>query len=327
MTRPARLILVLTAVGWMGLLGVGGLLYLLWVDSDTRFLELRDRQLESHQSVHATQMETRQQITALSSQQQHVQKLVDQFLEELRVRYATYETLLKEKLDPIEPISDPRQYPIEEVAFLLNIAQYKQNHLQDSLGTLSALRQAQRILATLDQVRFHTLRKQVDDAIATLEAYSGKEAEAAHRILTASWLVLNDKITTLHDQLVQQNETVPAHDWGQLWDTFLEHFSTHVEVLHGTPQAVQTISAYQHIMNLYAIQTELYLARLSLQAHRIEAYTQALAQANRLLAQPTLQEHYPALQQDLQKLTEQHPFPPSIDFSDLQHSLERSQLQ
>ncbi len=327
MTRTARLILILTTVGWLGLLGIGGMLYLLWIDSDTRFQELRDRQLESHQSVHAAQMEIRQQVTALSGQQQHMQGLVDQFLEELRVRYATYETLLKEKLDPIEPISDPRQYPIEEVAFLLSIAQYKQNHLQDSLATLSALRQAQRILATLDQVRFHTLGKQLDDAIATLEGYSGKEAEFAHRILTASWLVLNEKITTLHDQLVQQNETIPAHDWGQLWDTFLKHFSAHVEVQRDTPQAVQTISAYQHIMNLYAIQTELYLARLSLQAHRIDPYTQALAQARRLLAQPALQEQYPALQQDLQKLSEQHPFPPSIDFSGLQYSLERSQLQ
>ncbi len=326
MARSSRLLLLLTTVGWLGLIVLAGLLYILWTDSNSRFQELRDRQLETHQSTHEAQAQARKQLTALSDQQQHMQELVDQFLEELRVRYATYETLLKEKLDPIEPISDPRQYPIEELTFLLHIAQYKQNHLQDSLGTLGALRQAQRILTTLGP-RFHTLRKQVDEAITTLEAYSGQEAEFAHRILTASWLVLNEKTTQLQGQLIKQNEAAPIRDWEQLWDTFLEHFDAHVDVQVGVPKAVQTISAYQHIMNLYAIQTELYLARLSLQAHRVPAYTQALTHAESLLSQPALAELYPALRQDLQQLNEQHPFPPLIDFSQLQYSLEQSQAQ
>jgi len=55
MARSSRLLLLLTTVGWLGLIVLAGLLYILWTDSNSRFQELRDRQLETHQSTHEAQ--------------------------------------------------------------------------------------------------------------------------------------------------------------------------------------------------------------------------------------------------------------------------------
>lgn len=325
MSKSTRLGVWLTAVGWLGLLAVGALLYLLWTDTQTRFVELRDRQIETHQSAHQALLEVDRRLTGLSEEQHRTQALVDQFLEELRVRYTTYETLLQQKLAPISIAPDPRQYPVEELSFLLQIAQYKQNYLQDSLGTLSALRQAQQVLGLLDPVRYHTLMQQVDQAISILKAYRGEEAGHAHRILTGSWLVLSEKIEQLQEEVADQNQTLASDGWSQIWDSLVEQFDEHIEVRQGAPQAVQTISAYQHILILYATQTELYLARLALQSHRAEAYAQSLEHVLTLLSQPALENSYPALKHDLEALREQNPFPPVIDFELLTRTLPPTQ--
>ena len=325
MNRATRLGVALTVVGWLGLIAVGALLYLLWTDTQTRFLELRDRQLETHQSAHQALMEVDRRLTNMSEEQHRTQALVDQFLEELRIRYTTYETLLQQKLAPISIAPDPRQYPVEELSFLLQIAQYKQNYLQDSLGTLSALRQARQVLGALDQVHYHTLIQQVDQAITILEGYRGEEAEHAHRILTGSWLVLSEKIGQLRTEVAHQNQTLDRGGWSRIWDSVVEQFDEHLEVQRGAPEAVQTISAYQHILILYAAQTELYLARLALQSHHSDAYTQSLEQVLTLLAQPALENSYPALKHDLEELRGQNPFPPSIDFDQLTRTLPPTQ--
>ena len=325
MNRGTRLSFLLIVVGWLGLLAVGAVLYMLWTDTQTRFSELRDRQLETHQSAHQALLEVDRRLTSLTEGQHHTQALVDQFLEELRIRYTTYETLLQQKLAPISIAPDPRQYPIEELSFLLQIAQYKQNYLQDSLATLSALRQARQVLGTLDPVRYHTLIQQVEQAISTLEGYRGEEAEHAHRILTGSWLVLSEKIGQLQTEVQRQNQTLVAGNWSQLWASLVEQFSEHVEVQQGAPQAVQTISAYQHVLVLYAVQTELYLARLALQSQSAEAYAQSLEHALTLLSQPALENGYPALKHDLEALQKQHPFPPSINFELLTRTLPPAQ--
>ena len=325
MSRTTRLGVALTVIGWLGLVAVGGLLYMLWTDTQTRFLELRDRQLETHQSAHQALMEVDRRLAGLSEEQHRTQALMDQFLEELRIRYTTYETLLQQKLAPISIAPDPRQYPVEELSFLLQIAQYKQNYLQDSLGTLSALRQARQVLDSLDPVHYHTLIQQVDQAITILEVYRGEEAEHAHRILTGSWLVLSEKIGQLQAAVERQNQTLATGGWSQIWDSIVEQFGEHLEVQKGAPQAVQTISAYQHILILYAAQTELYLARLALQSHRSDAYMQSLEHVLALLSQPALENNYPALKHDLEVLREQDPFPPSIDFEQLTRTLPPTQ--
>ena len=325
MSRATRLGVALTVIGWLGLIVVGALLYTLWTDTQTRFLELRDRQLETHQSAHQALMEVERRLTNMSEEQHRTQALVDQFLEELRIRYTTYETLLQQKLAPISIAPDPRQYPVEELSFLLQIAQYKQNYLQDSLGTLSALRQARQVLDSLDPVHYHTLIQQVDQAITTLEGYRGEEAEHAHRILTGSWLVLSEKIGQLRTEVERQNQTLAAGGWGRIWDSIVEQFEEHLEVQQGAPEAVRTISAYQHILILYAAQTELYLARLALQSHRSDAYMQSLEHVLALLSQPALENSYPALKHDLEELHEQDPFPPSIDFDQLTRTLPPTQ--
>lgn len=325
MSRATRLGVLLTIAGWLGLIAVGVMLYMLWTDTQTRFLELRDRQLETHQSAHQALMDVDRRLTGLSEEQYRTQALVDQFLEELRIRYTAYETLLQQKLAPISIAPDPRQYPAEELAFLLQIAQYKQNYLQDSLGTLSALRQARQVLDSLDPVHYHTLIQQVDQAISTLEGYRGEEAEHAHRILTGSWLVLSEKIAQLQAEVEHQNEVLPTGNLGQIWDSIIEQFDEHIKVERGAPQAVQTISAYQHVLILYAAQTELYLARLALQSHRADAYAQSLDHALDLLSQPALENSYPALKHDLEALRERHPFPPSIDFDQLTRTLPLAQ--
>ena len=325
MNRTSKLGFLLAAVSWLGLLAIAVVLYVLWTDTYTRFIELRDRQIETHQSAHQALMEVDRRLTALSEGQRHTQDMVDQFLEELRIRYTTYETLLQEKLAPISIAPDPRQYPIEEISFLLQIAQYKQNYLQDTLGTLSALRQVRQILSTFDPVRYHTLVQQMNQAISTLEGYMGDEAKNAHRILTGSWLVLGSKIEQLQTEVERQNQPLPVRRWKQFWDFLVEHFDEHVEVSRGAPQVVQTISAYQHVMILFAVQTELYLARLALQSHRTEAYAQSLEHALVLLSQPALEDGYPALKQDLITLQEQHPFPPSIDIELITRTLSSTQ--
>ena len=325
MSRATRLGVALTVIGWLGLIAVGALLYMLWTDTQVRFLELRDRQLETHQSAHQALMEVDRRLTNMSEEQHRTQALVDQFLEELRIRYTTYETLLQQKLAPISIAPDPRQYPVEELSFLLQIAQYKQNYLQDSLGTLSALRQARQVLDSLDPVHYHTLIQQVDQAITTLERYRGEETEHAHRILTGSWLVLSEKIGQLQAEAERQNQTLDTGGWGRVWDSIVEQFDEHLEVQQGAPEAVQTISAYQHILILYAAQTELYLARLALQSHRSDAYMQSLEHVLTLLSQPALENSYPALKHDLEGLREQNPFPPSIDFDQLTRTLPPTQ--
>ncbi|MDE0612065.1 MAG: hypothetical protein OXH88_05155, partial [Gammaproteobacteria bacterium] len=117
----------------------------------------------------------------------------------------------------------------------------------------------------------------------------------------------------------------PTGNWEQIWDSIVEQFDEHIEVKKGSPQAVQTISAYQHVLILYAAQTELYLARLALQSHRADAYTQSLDHALNLLSQPALENSYPALKHDLEALREQQPFPPSIDFDQLTRTLPLTQ--
>lgn len=325
MSRGTRLLLLLTAVGWLGVLLVGGTLYIHWSKSQSHFQELRDRQIETHKSAHQALGNIEQRLAKLAGEQQHTQDLVDQFLEELRIRYTAYDTLLQEKLAPITIAPDPRQYPIEEISFLLQIAQYKQNYLQDPLGTLSAMRQARRILGTMDQVRYHTLMQQLDEALTTLEGYSGQEADRAHRLLTASWLVLSDKISELQAAVAQQNHTSPPDSWGAFWNDLTANFGKHLTVRQGAPQAVETISAYQHVLVLYAVQTELYLARLSLQSHRSDDYAHSIGHALALLADPALDDAYPALRQDLETLRGQHPFPPEIDFALLSHTLSQTQ--
>lgn len=325
MSRGARLGVALAVIGWLGLIAVGALLYMLWTDTQTRFVELRDRQIETHQSAHQALTEVDRRLAGLSEEHHMTEALVDQFLEELRIRYTTYETLLQQKLAPISIAPDPRQYPVEELSFLLQIAQYKQNYLQDSLGTLSALRQARQVLDSLDPVHYHTLIQQMDQAISTLEGYRGEEAEHAHRILTGSWLVLNEKIRELQEKVEDQNETLPSGGWRQAWNALTEQFDEHIEVRQGAPRAVQTISAYQHILILYAAQTELYLARLALQSHRAEAYAQSLEHVLTLLSQPALENSYPALKHDLEALQGQDPFPPSIDFDLLTRTLPPTQ--
>ncbi len=324
MSRGTRLLLALTAVGWLGMLLVGGALYVHWSKSQSRFQELRDRQIDTHKTAHQALGNIEQRLATLSGEQQHTQDLVDQFLEELRIRYTAYDTLLQEKLAPITIAPDPRQYPIEEISFLLQIAQYKQNYLQDPLGTLSAMRQARRILKTMDQVRYHTLIQQLDEALATLEGYTGQKADRAHRILTASWLVLSDKIGELQTAVAHQNHTPPSDSWEAFWDDLTVNFGEHLTVRQGAPQAVQTISAYQHVLILYAVQTELYLARLSLQSHRSEDYAHSIEHALVLLADPALDDAYPALKQDLETLRGEHPFPPDIDFPLLRHTLSQT---
>ena len=324
MERRNRTRLFLFSLFWLLLLALAALLYTLWTDTQTRFVELRDRQLETHQSAHQALMEVDRRLTNLTEEQHRTQTLVDQFLEELRIRYTTYETLLQQKLAPISIAPDPRQYPVEELTFLLQIAQYRQNYLQDPLGTLSALRQARQVLATLGPVRYHTLVQQVAQAISILETWRGEEAEHAHRILTGSWLVLGEEISQLQTEVARQNRAA-GDGWGELWDSLLEQFGDHLEVTHGTPQAVHTISAYQRVLILYAVQTELYLARLALQSHRAEPYTQALNHALSLLAQPALADRHPALRTDLQALQEQNPFPPTVDFESLTRALPPAQ--
>lgn len=325
MSRATRLGVAMTAIGWLGLIAIGALLYMLWTDTQTRFLELRDRQLETHQSAHQALMEVDRRLTGLSEEQHRTQALIDQFLEELRIRYTTYETLLEQKLAPISIAPDPRQYPVEELSFLLQIAQYKQNYLRDSLGTLSALRQARQVLDSLDPVHYHTLIQELEQAITTLEGYRGEEAEHAHRILTGSWLVLSEKIEQLQKEAERQNRTLATSGWRQIWGSIVEQFDEHLEVQQGAPQAVQTISAYQHIMILHAVQTELYLARLALQSHHSDTYMQSLEHVLTLLSQPALESSYPALKHDLEALRGQNPFPPSIDFDQLTRTLPPTQ--
>ncbi len=321
MNRATRLGVAVGLIGWLGLIAGGVLLHALWTDNQTRFLELRDRQIETHKSAHQALMEVDRRLTGISEEQVRTQALVDQFLEELRIRYTTYETLLRRKLAPISTAPDPRQYPVEELSFLLQIARYKQNYLQDSLGTLSALRQARQALESLDPVHYHTLIQQVDQAIATLEGYRGEEAEHAHRILTGSWLVLSERAAQLRTEVERQNRTLPASGWDRIWDSLVEHFDEHLETRRGAPEAVRTISAYQHILTLHAAQTELYLARLALQSHRSDSYMQSLERVLTLLSQPALKDSYPALKRDLEELRERNPFPPSIDFEQLTRNL------
>ena len=325
MSRATKSGFLLAIVGWIGLIAVAVMLYMLWTDTQTRFLELRDRQLETHQSAHQALQKIDRRLTGLSEEQHRTQALVDQFLEELRIRYTTYETLLQQKLAPISTAPDPRQYPVEELSFLLQIAQYKQNYLQDSLGTLSALRQARQVLDSLDPVHYHTVIQQVDQAILTLEGYRGEEAEHAHRILTGSWIVLSEKIVQLQAEVEHQNQTLATGGWSRIWDSIVEQFDEHIEVQKGAPQAVHAISAYQHILTLYAAQTELYLARLALQSHHADAYMQSLEHVLELLSQPALENSYPALKNDLEALREQNPFPPSIDFEQLTRTLPLTQ--
>ncbi len=325
MSRGTRLLFIVTAVGWLGLLFLGALFYVHWSDSHSRFKELRDRQIDTHQTAHQALIELDQRIASLSSEQHQTQEVVDQFLEELRVRYTAYETLLQEKLAPIAIAPDPRQYSVEAVAFLLQIAQYKQDYLQDYLGTLSAIRQARRTLDSLDDVRYRNLIQQMDVALATLEGYSGQEADRAHRILTASWLVLSDTIRELQSDVAQQNQLTPLRTWGEFWDDLLTNFGEHLNVQRGAPEAVKTISAYQHALILYAVQTEMYLARLALQSHRADNYAQSIEHALTLLDKPALNDAYPALKQDLESLRGQQPFPPDIDFAHLQHTLAQTQ--
>ena len=153
----------------------------------------------------------------------------------------------------------------------------------------------------MDPVRYHTLAQQVAQAISVLETWRGEETEQAHRILTGSWLVLSEEIDQLQTEVERQNRASEG-GWGQLWGSLLEQFDEHLEVTRGAPQAVQTISAYQRILVLYAVQTELYLARLALQSHRAGTYARALDHALSLLTQPALANSHPALRVDLQAL-------------------------
>ena len=312
---------ILLVGAWVALLLGGLVLYLLWTDSQVRFDEVRDRQIEIHQTAHQALTQLHQRTTSLTEKQHHLQETVDQFLEELRLRYAGYETLLKERHAVDALIPDPRQYPIEEITFLLHLAQYRQTYLLDPAGALAALMRTQQILTGLDSVLYYPLIQQLEQAIAILQQYSEEPLRHAHQILVASWLVLSERITQLRSELDRQRPPEADGIWEPLWEILTLQFDRHIEVHHGAPRAEQTLSTYHHVLILYAVQTELFQARLALQAHRPEAYTQALIQARKLLAEPALQDQYPALKQDLESLPQQQPFPPAIDIDALLETL------
>ena len=312
---------LLLAGAWLAL-ALGGLaLYALWSDSRLRFDELRERQLDTHQAAHQALREQDRRLQGLAAEQRRTQRMVDEFLEELRQRYTAYETLLQEKLEPFAVVPDARQYPIEKVAFLLQLAQYKQQYLYDSAGALAALRQVRHLLDSLDGVRYHPLIQQVVQAIAALDTDAPERARDAHRILTASWLVLGEKIEQLQAQAARQDR--PAAGGGGFWSRWLRPFGEHVQVTRGAPRAVDAISAYRHALILHAVQTELYMARLALQTGRPGAYAAALEHARALLAQPALRGEYPALRGDLEALPLQAPFAPAVNFEPILRTLEQ----
>ena len=314
---------LLLAGAWLALALVGVALYALWSDSQLRFGELRARQLDTHQTAHQALREQDQRLQGLAAEQRRTQRMVDEFLEELRQRYTAYETLLQEKLEPFAVLPDARQYPIEKVAFLLQFAQYKQQYLYDSSGALAALRQVRHLLDSLDEVRYHPLIQQVVQAIATLDTDAPERARDAHRILTASWLVLGEKIEQLQADVARQDRPAAAAGGGGFWSRWLRPFGEHVRVTRGAPRAVDAISAYRHVLILHAVQTELYLARLALQTGRPDAYAAALEHARGLLAQPALRGEYPALRGDLETLLLQAPFAPAVNFEPILRTLEQ----
>ena len=313
---------LLLAGAWLALALVGAALYALWSDSRLRFDELRGRQLDTHQTAHQALREQDQRLQGLAAEQRRTQRMVDEFLEELRQRYTTYETLLQEKLEPFAIVPDARQYPIEKVAFLLQLAQYKQQYLYDAPGALAALRQVRHTLDSLDEVRYHPLIQQVAQAIATLDTDAPERARDAHRILTASWLVLGEEIERLQADVARQDRPAAAGGGG-FWARWRRPFDAHVQVRRGAPRAADTISAYRHVLILHAVQTELYLARLALQTGRPDTYAAALEHARALLAQPALNGEYPALRGDLENLLLQAPFAPAVNFEPLLRTLEQ----
>ena len=312
---------LLLAGAWLALALVGLALYALWSDSRLRFDELRERQLDTHHAAHQARREQDRRLQGLAAEQRRTQRMVDEFLEELRQRYTAYETLLQEKLEPFAVVPDARQYPIEKVAFLLQLAQYKQQYLYDSAGALAALRQVRHLLDSLDGVRYHPLIQQVVQAIAALDTDAPERARDAHRILTASWLVLGEKIEQLQAQAARQDR--PAAGGGGFWSRWLRPFGEHVQVTRGAPRAVDALSAYRHALILHAVQTELYMARLALQTGRPGAYAAALEHARALLAQPALRGEYPALRGDLEALPLQAPFAPAVNFEPILRTLEQ----
>ena len=311
------------AGAWLALALLAAALYALWSDSQLRFGELRERQLDTHQTAHQALREQDQRLQGLAAEQRRTQRMVDEFLEELRLRYTTYETLLQEKLEPFAFVPDARQFPVEKVAFLLQLAQYKQQYLYDAPGALAALRQARHTLDPLDEVRYHPLIQQVAQAIATLDTDAAERARGAHRILTASWLVLGEKIERLQAAVARQDRPAAAAGGDGFWARWRRPFDAHVQVRRGAPRAADTISAYRHVLILHAVQTELYLARLALQTGRPDTYAAALEHARSLLAQPALNDEYPALRGDLETLLLQAPFAPTVNFEPLLRTLEQ----
>ena len=311
------------AGAWLALALLAAALYALWSDSRLRFEELRERQLDTHQAAHQALREQDGRLQGLAAEQRRTQGMVDEFLEELRQRYTTYETLLQEKLEPFAFVPDARQFPIEKVAFLLQLAQYKQQYLYDAPGALAALRQVRHTLDSLDEVRYHPLIQQVAQAVATLDTDAAERARDAHRILTASWLVLGEKIERLQADAARQDRPAAADPDDGLWARLQRPLAAHVQVRRGAPRAVDAISAYRHLLILHAVQTELYLARLALQTGRPGAYAAALEHARALLAQPALNDEYPALRGDLETLLLRPPFAPTVNFEPLLRTLEQ----
>lgn len=170
-------------------------------------------------------------------------------------------------------------------------------------------------------MRYHPLIQQVVQAIAALDTDAPERARDAHRILTASWLVLGEKIEQLQAQAARQDR--PAAGGGGFWSRWLRPFGEHVQVTRGAPRAVDALSAYRHALILHAVQTELYMARLALQTGRPGAYAAALEHARALLAQPALNDEYPALRGDLETLLLQPPFAPTVNFEPILRTLEQ----
>ena len=291
----------------------------LWNASTSRFQEIHEGNEVLRQDLQQVLDRQQERMAGVEAEQQRLQALLNDFLEELRTRYTEHEALLEQKLEPLSMAPDPRQYPIEEISFLLHLAQYKHTYLYDPQGALSALRQARRILDSLDKVRYHPLTRLVDDAVATLETANLELPRNIHRILAASWITLNEALDRLRTQFDRQGpEDLSAGSDG--WRTWL---ADQFRLERGAPQAVDTISVYQHILNLYAVQTELYLARLGLQTQRPESYAEALARARAILTQPALDGQYPALLADIDRLRAQSPFPPEVAYAALLRTLEK----
>ena len=307
----ALLILALLA------LGLGAL----WRDAADRFERDRADRAALREETQAGLRAQGRRLDALAAEQQRMQAAMGAFQEELRRRYAGIDAQLQETLEPFAVVPDLRQYSVERVAFLLHIAQYKHTYLHDIPGALGTLRQTGQLLDALDEARYQPLMQLLAQAIATLDGVDPQRIRDAHRTLSTGWATLDRTIGQLRGAAARQ-------DAGGAGDGILERWSAwlaeHVQVERGAPQALHTVSAYRRILSLHAVQTELYLARLSLQTLQPERYAEALARARALLTEPALDERHAVLLAALDRLLAQPPFPPAVPYATLLRALEQA---